>query len=99
MDGGEPSRTGSSKDKEKRKTNDSFERSKRQRRELRSTSYIDLNETSKRIYLDTKGHIPYQMPTRREPTDNERKSEKYCIFHELDGHNMNDYRHLQDLIE
>jgi len=69
------------------------------RREPRFTSYTGLTETPERVYLDTRGQIPYRKPMRREPTDDERKSERYCVFHELNGHDTNNYKHLKDLIE
>lgn len=78
---------------------DGFEGSKWQRREPKFFSYTDLNETPKRIYRDTRGQILYQKPARKEPTDRERTSEKYCMLHELEGYNTNDCKHLHDLIE
>ena len=35
----------------------------------------------------------------RDPTSDERKSDKFCVFHELNGHNTNDCRHLKDEVE
>lgn len=67
-------------------------------KEVEFSFYTESNETSKRIYPDTRGQISYRKPAREEPTDHERLW-KYCLFHELDDHNTNDCRHLHDLIE
>lgn len=46
----------------------------------RFTSYTELTETLERIYLDTRGQILCRMPIRREPTNDEKKSEKYYLM-------------------
>ena len=98
--GGGPSREDLSKDdKGKRKTNGNGGTSKKPRRESKFSSYTDLTETLERIYLDTRGRLQYRRPAKREPSEYERTSGKHCLFHELDGHNTNDCRHLRDIIE
>ena len=89
----------SDKDKGKRRIEDYDDRSKRQRREPRFTTYTELTESLERIYQDTKEQIPYRRPMRRDPTSSERKSDNFCVFHELNGHNTNDCRHLKDEVE
>ena len=71
--GEEPSHEGPSKNKGKgkRKAENSADDSRRQPRELRFTSFSELNETLEQIYQDTRGEIPYRVPTRRDPTDKE----------------------------
>ena len=94
-----PLKKDSDKDRGKRKIENDRDRSKRQRREPRFTTYTELNESLERIYQDTKEQIPYRRPMRRDPTSDERKSDKFCVFHELNGHNTNDCRHLKDEVE
>lgn len=53
-------------DKGKRRTNDDFGEPKRQMRESKFSSCIDLTKTPKRIYLDTRSLIPYRKSARRE---------------------------------
>ena len=94
-----PLENDSGKDKGKRKAEDNGDRSKRLRREPRFTTYSELNESLERIYQDTREQVPYRRPIRRDPTVDERKSDRYCLFHELNGHNTNDCRHLKDEVE
>ena len=89
----------SGKDKGKRKAEDYNDKSKRQRREPQFTTYTELNESLERIYQDTKEQVPYRRPMRRDPTSDERRSDKFFVFHELNGHNTNDCRHLKDEVE
>ena len=49
--------------------------------------------------MDRNGVVSYPKPPKREPSQRERDSGKHCIFHDMDGHDTNDYRHLRDLIE
>lgn len=93
------SKEGSCKGKEKRKVDDGFDGSKRQRRELKFSSYTDLNEILNSIYLDARGSLLYQRLARKEPIEHDRTSGKYCILHELDGHDTDDYRHLKYIIK
>ena len=96
---GNPPGKGAETSKGKRKAEDNDDRSKWLRREPRFTTYSELNESLERIYQDTKGQVPYRRPMRRDPTSDERKSDKFCVFHELNGHNTNDCRHLKYEVE
>lgn len=62
------------------------------------SSYVELTETPKRIYFDS-GWILYRKSTKTEPMNWKKTSEKHCLFGELDEHEMNERRHLHDLIE
>lgn len=73
-----PSKAGYSK----RKANDGFGGSKRQKREHKFSSYIDLVETPKKIYLDTGEQIPYRKAAKREPTDRDKVPGRFCLFHD-----------------
>ena len=49
--------------------------------------------------MDTRDRLPYRRPARREPSERERASGRHCLFHDLDGHDTNDCRHLKDIVE
>ena len=61
--------------------------------------YTDLAASLERIYTETRGQLPYRKPPRRDPTGRERRTGKYCLFHELDGHTTDECRHLKDEVE
>ena len=90
VDGG-PSGQGSGKGKDKGK--------RKRWGEPKFSTYAGLNETLERIYLDTRDCLPYRRPARREPSERERASGKHCLFHDLDGHDTNECRHLKDMVE
>ena len=88
-------------DKGKHKQDDGYDGSDKRRRgrEPKFTTYTDLIDNLERIYLDTRGQLPYQKPPRRDPTERERRSGKYYLFHELEGHSTDECRHLKDVVE
>lgn len=64
-DGVGPSEVGSGKDNGKGIMDDGFEESKQQRRKPKFSSYMDLNKTPKRIYLDTEDRSPIKNQQRK----------------------------------
>lgn len=88
-------------DKGKRKHDDGYDGSNKRRgdREPKFTTYIDRTENLKRIYLETRRKLPFQKPPRKSPTERQRRSERYCLFHELEEHTTDEYRHLKDMVE
>ena len=96
---GEPPNPGKGNDKGKGKTPATNDRNAPPRRGSRYDKYTELNDTLSNIYVDTGGAASYPRPPKREPTLAQRNSGRHCIFHDIDGHNTDDCRHLRDLIE
>lgn len=97
-----PSKAEYEKDKGRRKADDEFGGPKQQRMKSKFSSYTELTETPKRIFLDNGGRFFIETEAKREHMAWEKKFEKFCIFLELDGHETIECtpkRHLSDLIE
>lgn len=95
------SREQSGADKGKRKQDDRHDGPNKRKkfREPRFRQYTDLTAGLERIYTETRGQLPYRKPPIRDPTERERRTGKYCLFHELDGHTTDECRHLKDEVE
>lgn len=68
-------------------------------KEFRQEDYTALNDTPKNIYLAAQETEEYKKPPRREATEQQKHSGKFCRFHERHGHNTNECRYLKNLIE
>ena len=88
-------------DKRKRKQDDGRDGPDKRKKfqEPRFRQYMDLMASLERIYTETRGQLPYRKPPIRDPTERERRTGKYCLFHELDGHTTDECRHLKDEVE
>ena len=61
--------------------------------------YTPLNTSLENIYFSTCNTFDYRKPTPKESTDAQKRTGKYCRFHETHGHNTEECRHLHDAIE
>lgn len=62
-------------------------------------TYTPLNASLENVYLSTCNTMQYRMPPSKDSMEKQKQTGKYCQFHECYGHNMNECRHLQDIIE
>lgn len=46
-----------------------------------------------------RGRLLYWKPQSRDPKKRKRRSKKYYLFHELDGHTTDECMYLRDIIE
>ena len=51
------------------------------------------------MYLQTCNTVQYKKPAPKQSSERQIQTGKFCRFHESYGHNTNECRHLQDLVE
>jgi len=74
-------------------------KNKKKSRYFKLESYTPLNDTPERIFLATKEIVRYPNPPRLFIGKSAMKNGKFCRFHSQPGHDTNECRHLQGLIE
>ena len=62
-------------------------------------NYTPLNTSLENVYLQTCNTMQYKKPAPKPSMERQVQTGKFCRFHESYGHNTNECRHLQDLIE
>ena len=70
-----------------------------QRKNPKFDSYTPLNISLEDLYLRTRNAIQYEKPAPRPSSERQIQTGKFCRFHEGYGHDTNECRHLQDLVE
>lgn len=85
---------------QKRGNNDEGKgKNKKKSRYFKPESYTPLNDTPERIFLATKESVRYPDPPRLFMEKKAMNNGKFCRFHNQPGHDTNECRHLQGLIE
>ena len=74
-------------------------KNKKKPRHFKPESFTPLNETPERIFLATKETTHYPDPPRMKVRGKTAKNGKFCRFHNQPGHDTNECRDLQIIIE
>lgn len=61
--------------------------------------YTPLSDTPENIFLAIQGTEECKKPLQKETTEQQKRSRKFCRFHEAHDHNTNECHHLKNLIE